>query len=176
MNRKQLMIVVCGLAIALGVPATGAAASRPVGPVDHFHNVFADSGNVCGIDVAETESISGVFTIVGSGVELNAYSVQNTWTNPATGKSVDFHAAVLNTDTIASPTDNGDGTLSFFFKAAGVVQVKSNGALLMHDSGEISTELTLDATTFEFVSLQIVSQGGSSPNLDTCPAIIGALD
>jgi hypothetical protein len=57
-----------------------------------------------------------------------------------------------------------------------VVQVKSNGALLMHDSGEISTELTLDATTFEFVSLQIVSQGGSSPNLDTCPAIIGALD
>lgn len=58
MNRKQLMIVVCGLAIALGVPATGAAASGPVGPVDHFHNVFADSGNVCGIDVAETESIS----------------------------------------------------------------------------------------------------------------------
>jgi hypothetical protein len=46
----QLMIVVCGLTIALEVPATGAAASGPVGPVDHFHNVFADSGNVCGID------------------------------------------------------------------------------------------------------------------------------
>jgi hypothetical protein len=115
-GELRLIVAACAIACAFAVPAAGAAA---VGPVDHFHNVFADSGNVCGIDVAETESISGVFTIVGNGVELNAYSVQNTWTSPATGKSVDFHAAVLNTDTFSSPTDNGDGTISFFFEAAG---------------------------------------------------------
>jgi hypothetical protein len=171
-GELRLIVAACAIACAFAVPAAGAAA---VGPVDHFHNVFADSGNVCGIDVAETESISGVFTIVGNGVELNAYSVQNTWTSPATGKSVDFHAAVLNTDTFSSPTDNGDGTISFFFNAAGMVQVRSNGALLMHGSGQISTELTLDGTTFAFVSFKVLSQGGQSPNVDTCPAIVGAL-
>jgi hypothetical protein len=56
-----------------------------------------------------------------------------------------------------------------------MVQVKSNGALLMHASGDVSTELTLDATTFAFVSFAVLSQGGKSPNVDTCPAIVGAL-
>jgi hypothetical protein len=173
MNGKALIVLAVSVfGVGLALPAAGVAVP---GPVDHFHNVFADSGNVCGIEVAETESVSGVFTIVGNGVELNAYSVQNTWTNPATGKSVDFHAAVLNTDTFASPTFNGDGTVSVFFKQAGMVQVKSNGALLMHGSGELYTELTVDATTFDFVSLKILSQGGQTPAVDICPAVEGAL-
>jgi hypothetical protein len=174
MKRTQLLITaVCALAVASAAPAAGVAA---VGPVDHFHRVFTDdSGNVCGIDIHEAASISGVFTIVGSGVELNAYSTQNTWTNPVNGNSVDFHAAVLNTDTFASPTVNTDGTVSFFFRQAGMEQVKSNGVLLMHASGEMDSVLTLDATTFAFVSLQVLSQGGATPNVDTCPAIVGAL-
>jgi hypothetical protein len=172
MGKRLMIAAACALAVAVGFPAAGAAVP---GPVDHFHNVFADSGNVCGVDVAETESVSGVFTIVGNGVELNAYSVQNTWTNPVNGASVDFHAAVLNTDTFASPTYNGDGTVSLFFKAAGMVQVKSNGALLMHGSGEMTSELTLNATTFAFVSFEVLSQGGASPDADSCPAIVGAL-
>lgn len=174
MKGKALMIAgLCALAVALALPAAGVAASP--GTVDHFHNVFTDSGNVCGIEVAETESISGVFTIVGSGVEVNAYSVQNTWTNPATGKSVEFHAAVLNEDTFASPTVNGDGTISFFLKAAGMEQVKTNGAPLMVAAGEITSVLTLDATTFDFISFQVLSLGGQSPNVDFCPAIVAAL-
>jgi hypothetical protein len=174
MKGKALMVVaVCALAVVLGAPAAGMAASPRT--VDHFHNVFSDSGNVCGIDAAETESISGVFTIVGSGVEVNAYEVQNTWTNPATGKSVEFHAAVLNEDTFASPVDNGDGTISFFLKAAGTEQVKSNGALLLVASGEMRAVLTLDATNFGFVSFNVLSQGGASPNVDICPAVVGAL-
>jgi hypothetical protein len=163
----------CALGVALALPAAGVAASPRT--VNHFHEVFADSGNTCGIDVAETGSVSGVVTIVGSGVELNAYSVQDTWTNPANGKSVEFHAAVLNEDTLASPTDNGDGTISIFFKAAGMEQVKTNGALLMLASGEVTTVLTLAATTFDFISLKVLSLGGQSPNVDICPAVVGAL-
>jgi hypothetical protein len=138
--------------------------------------VFADTTNVCGIpNVAETETISGVFTIVGNGVEVNAYSIQNTWTNPATGKSVDFHAGVMNKDTFASPTDNGDGTISFYLKAAGTEQVWTNGSLIMHASGEMSAVLTVDATTFDFVSFVVLTSGGQAPNLDPCPAIVPAL-
>jgi hypothetical protein len=174
MNTTALTVAaLCAFVVAIALPAAGVSA---VGPVDHFHHVFTDdSGNVCGIDVHESESISGVFTIVGSGVELNAYSTHDTWTNPANGKSVDFLAAVLNTDTFASPTNNGDGTVSFFFRQAGMVQVKSNGALLMHTSGEMYSVLTLNATTFEFISFNVLSQGGQTPNVDTCPAIVGAL-
>jgi hypothetical protein len=35
--------------------------------------------------------------------------------------------------------------------------------------------LTLDATTYAFVSFDVLSQGGQTPNVDTCPAIVGAL-
>jgi hypothetical protein len=169
-KAKALIVTALG-ALALAVPASGASPRT----VDHFHNVFTDSANVCGIDVAETEAISGVFTIVGNGVEINAYSIQNTWTNPANGKSVDFHAAVLNKDTFASPTDNGDGTVSFFLKASGMEQVKANGALLMFRAGQMTGVLTLNATTFDFVSFRVVSEGGRPPNADYCPAVVAAL-
>jgi hypothetical protein len=163
----------CAAVTALAFPAGGLAATR--GPIDHFHNVFADSSSVCGVDVAETETVSGVFTIVGNGVELNAYTIQNTWTNPDNGKSVEFHAAVLNEDTIASPVDNGDGTISVFFKGAGMEQVKSNGAILMQATGQMTAVLTVDATTFDFVSFRVLSSGGESPDVDICSAVVPAL-
>lgn len=167
------LAALCALTLAAALPTAGVAA---VGPVDHFHHVFTDSSNVCGIDVAETEAISGVFTIVGNGVEINAYSVQNTWTNPLNGKSVDFHAAIENKDTFANPTNNGDGTISIFLKAAGMIQVKTpNGPPLQVSSGEVSGVLTLDATTFDFVSFQVLSSGGQSPNVDDCAAVVAAL-
>jgi hypothetical protein len=156
----------------LALPAAGVAATQPV---DHFHNVFADSSNVCGIDVAETETISGSLKTTGNNVELNAYEIQNTWTNPANGKSINYHAAVLNKDTFAAPTDNGDGTISIFLKAAGQEQVTANGVMLMHATGELTALLTLNATTFDFVSFQVLSSGGSSPNVDICSVVVPAL-
>jgi hypothetical protein len=171
-GKARVITAVGAVAGGLAFAASGTAATQPV---DHFHNVFADTGDVCGIDVAETESISGVFTVVGNGVEVNAYTVQNTWANPANGKSVEFHAAVLNKDTLASPTDNGDGTISIFFNAAGTEQVKAAGALIFRASGEIASVLTLDATTFEFVSFRVLSSGGGSPDVDFCPAVVSAL-
>jgi uncharacterized membrane protein len=174
MHSKAFLVTTLAALAAWVALSTSAAAA--VGPVDHFHNVFADSSNVCGIDVAETENVSGVFTIVGNGVEVNAYSVQNTWTNPLNGKSVDFHAAIENKDTFANPTDNGDGTISIFLKAAGMIQVKPpNGPPLQVSSGEVSAVLTLDATSFAFVSFRVLSAGGQSPNVDDCAAVVAAL-
>jgi hypothetical protein len=174
MNGKTLLVTALA-ALAAGV-ALSTSAAAAVGPVDHFHNVFVDSSSVCGIAVAETESISGVFTIVGNGVEVNAYSVQNTWTNPLNGKSVDFHAAVENKDTFANPTANGDGTISIFLKAAGMIQVKRpDGPPLQISAGEVSAVLTLNATTFDFVSFRVLTSGGQSPNVDDCGAVVTAL-
>lgn len=173
MNAKTLIITaLCALATAFALAASSVAATQPV---DHFHHVFTDTGNVCGIAVDEAEIISGSLKITGSSVELNAYDIKDTWTNPANGKSVDYHAAVLNKDTIGSPTDNGDGTISIFFKAAGMEDVNANGALVFHASGQLTSVLTLDATTFDFVSFEVLSQGNQSPNVDFCPAVTAAL-
>jgi hypothetical protein len=172
MKGKTLTIAaVCTVAVALALPVSGLAATQPI---DHFHDVFTDSTNVCGIDVAETETISGSLKTTGSGVEINAYTVQNTWTNPATGKSIEFHAAVLDKDTFASPIDNGDGTFSVFTKAAGMIQVKTlNGPPLLTGPGELTGILTYDAGGF--VSFQVLSSGGQSPDVDDCSVVVAAL-
>jgi hypothetical protein len=114
---------------------------------------------------------------MGSGVELNAFEIDLTWTNLANGKTVVLHAANLNKDTFASPTDNGDGTISIFTKAAGVSKLTvPHGPPLSINAGELTGILTLNATTFDFVSFQVLSSGGQPPvNVDICPVVVSAL-
>jgi hypothetical protein len=166
-GEALILAAVCALAL----PVCGIAATQPI---DHFHNVFADSTNVCGIDVAETETISGSLKTTGSGVEINAYTVQNTWTNLATGKAVEFHASALNKDTFGMPVDNGDGTFSVYTKDAGMIQVKvPNGPPLLTAAGQLTGILTYDASGF--VSFRVLSAGGQTPLVDDCSVIIPAL-
>lgn len=164
MKSKALTILAL---CALAFPAPGAA-HVTIGP---------HPTNVCGIDVTETETGTGVDKIMGSGVELNAFEIKLTWTNPANGKTVVLQGAQLAENTFASPTDNGDGTISIFTKAAGMTKLTiPNGPPLSINAGQLTGILTLDATTFEFVSFQVRSLGGSPPvNVDICPDVVAAL-
>lgn len=176
MKAKALTIAgLCGLVLALALPAGGVAATPPA--VEHFHNTFGPQpANDCGIDTIETITVSGMITIVGSGVELNAYSYESADTNPATGKTVIERAGVLSTDTFSSPIDNGDGTISIFFKNAGMDQLRvPNGAPLSINAGEQTAVLTLNATTYEFVSFELLSSRGLQSSSDYCSVVVSAL-
>lgn len=165
MKGKTLMIVAL---CALAFPAAGVASHVTLDPTP---------ANVCGIDVIETQTGSGVLKIVGSGVELNAFEIVLTWTNPANGKTVVLHGAILNKDTFASPTDNGDGTISIFTKSAGVSKLTvPHGPPLSINAGELTGILTLNATTFDFVSFQVLSSGGNPlDNGEFCNTVVSAL-
>jgi hypothetical protein len=177
MKAKALTIAgLCTLAVALSFPASGVAATPPT--VQHFHFTIGPSASTdCGIDTIETITASGVLTIVGSGVEVNAYSIEYDDTNPATGKTVIERAAQLQKDTFSSPTDNGDGTISIFLKSAGMDQLRiPNGPpLSIQSAGEETGILTLNATTFEFVSFEPLSSGGLQSSTAYCNVVVSAL-
>jgi hypothetical protein len=152
---------------ALAFPAAGVASHVTLPPTPE---------NICGIDVITTETGSGVLKIVGSGVELNAFEIDLTYTNPANGKAVVLHGAELNEDTFSSPTDNGDGTISVFTKFAGVTKLTiPHGPPLAINAGELSARITVDATTLDFVSFQVLSSGGQPTGEDFCSVVVAAL-
>jgi hypothetical protein len=168
MQAKALALFgLCALAVALALPAAGVASHVTLAPTP---------ANICGIDVIQTETGSGVLKIVGSGVELNAFEINLTWTNPANGKTVVLQGAELNEDTFASPINNGDGTISVFTKTAGVTKLTvPHGPPLSVNAGELTGILTLNATTFDFVSFQVLSSGGSTQDADFCNTVVSAL-
>jgi hypothetical protein len=166
MKGKALTIVAL---CALAFPAAGLASHVTLPPTP---------ANVCGIDVIETQTGSGVLKIVGSGVELNAFEIKLAWTNPANGKTVVLQGGGLNKDTFASPIDNGDGTISVFTKSAGVSKLTvPNGPPLWLAAGQMTGILTLDPTTGDFVSFQVLSSGGNPAPAagDFCPVVVSAL-
>ena len=178
MKAKALVLTgLCGLAVALALPAAGVAATPPT--VEHFHfTIGPQPATDCGIPTIETVTASGVDTILGGGVELNAYSYEQVDTNPATGKTVIERAGVLfKGNTFSSPIDNGDGTISFFFKRAGMDQLRvPNGPpLSVQSAGELTAVLTLNATTYEFVSFEVLSSGGLQSSADYCNVVVSAL-
>ena len=114
--------------------------------------------------------------MVGRGVELNAFEIDLTYTNPANGKTVVLHGAELNEDTFSSPTDNGDGTISVFTKFAGVTKLTiPHGPPLAINAGELSARITVDAATLDFVSFQVLSSGGQPTGEDFCSVVVAAL-
>jgi hypothetical protein len=84
---------------------------------------------------------------------------------------------MLTENTFASPTDSGDGTISVFTKSAGVTKLTvPHGPPLSILAGQLTGILTLDATTFDFVSFKVLSTGGQAGALvDTCPVVVAAL-
>src|ERR671931_2577522 len=95
MKAKLITLAgLCTLAVAPAPPAAGVAATPPT--VEHFHfTVGPQPATDCGIPTIETVTASGVDTILGGGVELNAYSYEQVDTNPATGKTVIERAGVV---------------------------------------------------------------------------------
>lgn len=88
-----------------------------------------------------------------------------------------LHGGNLNEDTFASPTDNGDGTISIFTKSAGVTKLTvPHGPPLSINEGQLTGILTLNATTFDFVSFQVLSSGGNPQDTgDFCNTVVSTL-
>jgi hypothetical protein len=165
----------CGLVAALALPASSVAATPPT--VIHWHFTtppFPDDFEGCGIDGTTVITASGVFQIDASGATLGFGEVSGTFTSSASGKSVLFQTAEL--EKLGAPIDNGDGTFSFVLHGTGLTQKLSvpNGPPLALFAGERDLLVTLDAQTFQTVSVQVLHTGGTHGVAD-CDVIVSAL-
>ena len=174
MKAKALTIAgLCGLVVALAVPAAGIAGTPTVTQVKGSD---AGSFSICGLDLTYDFSFSGVAIVKTSGVSLNAGEFTSVWTNPATGKSIVIHGAQASMS--GAPVDNGDGTISFVQSVNGSYMVKAaNGPPLSLSAGRVTARITLDATTGDLISVELLSvDGPHSPPADSdCAEIVGAL-
>jgi hypothetical protein len=110
MGRVALLSVLVAAIVAVVMPGSGVAAK----PVFHSHENFSDTfaDNVCGID--GTSVVRGVdnFTVYADNTFKDNFTITQTFTATASGKSIRIHAAnqVSGND---EPIDNGDGTVTF---------------------------------------------------------------
>ena len=175
MKAKALTLGgLCGLVIALALPAGGVAATPTVNPL---HGRDGGTFSICGLDLTYDFSYSGASVIRPSGISLNAGQFRSVWTNPATGKSIVIHGTGMGTS--SGPIDNGDGTISFIQRGSGTYIVKSaNGAPLSLQAGTVTARVTVNATTGELVSAEFLheaGQHGSEPADSSCDSIVAAL-
>ena len=103
MKAKALAIAgLCGLAVALALPAGVVAATPTVTRVKGSeHN---PSFNICGLDLTTDFTFTAVEVVKTSGVSLNAGEFTAVWTNPATGKSIVIHAGQMGMTSARSTT------------------------------------------------------------------------
>ena len=174
MKAKLLIFAgLCALAVALAVPASGAAVG-----VYPFHGSESNpSFQICGLDLNADFSFTGVFVVKAGGVSLFPNEFRSVWTNPATGKSLVIQAGNLGVS--GPPMDNGDGTVSFISSGSGNYIVKdAHGAPVSLDAGRVVARVTFDATTGQFRSVEFLSINGNetdTPADSSCDTIVAAL-
>jgi len=177
MKGKALLIAaLCTIAAALAVPAAGVAATPTV---THAHYSYSGTGfQLCGLSIDYQVSAAGFDLIrTSDGVELGGGSFRDTWTNPASGKSITLHSGGSGSTTPG--VDNGDGTVSFIQTNQSVYMWKStNGAPLSLEAGHSVVKVTVDAVTGDFISAELISISGTTtgPPVDSsCDSIVAAL-
>jgi hypothetical protein len=173
MKAKLLTLAgVCALAVALAVPASGAAVT-----VQPFHGGESGPSQICGVDINSDFSFTGVTVVKASGVSLGPNEFRAVWTNLATGKSIVIQGANLGAS--GPPIDNGDGTVSFIGSSSGNYIVKdAHGAPISLDSGRVVARVTFDAATGAFISVESFSISGNetdTPADSSCGTIVQAL-
>lgn len=176
MKAKLLTVAgLCAVAIAVAVPASGAAVT-----VYPFHLSESNpSFPICGLNVKADFSTTGVLVFKPSGASISAGEFTAVWTNPATGKSIVIHGASMFMN--SAPIDNGDGTISFVGSSGGTYVVKNaHGAPLSVSAGRFVARATFNATTGDLISVELLSVDGSpapvNPPADSsCDTIVPAL-
>ena len=178
--------IICVAAAALFValmPGSGMAAK----PVDRSHENFTDTfpDELCGI--AGTSVAKGVdnFTLFGNNTYSDNFTLNQTFTATASGKSVVIHIAQRVTG-LFDPIVNADGTLTFIDTFTGLPEQLSieNGPMLQRDSGVVTLTRTgsFDPLTGQFDTDSLVLSGekGPHPDLDSdfalsCDVLVPAL-
>lgn len=178
MRARALTIAgLCALAIALALPAAGVAANPPT--VEPFHFTIGPTpGNLCGIDGTDLITADGVNVLTGQVWDrINAYHFTDTFTNPATGKWVEYVSGNVFKNIFV---ENDDGTTSFYIWSSGDELIRqSNGPPIGgNDAGHTEGVITFDTTTGEPISFQILFYAGPladhSPST-VCGQIVAAL-
>jgi hypothetical protein len=174
MHKLVALAGICGLMVALAVPASGVAATPPT--VQHVHATSDPyQFNICGIDVIGVDTVVvTVLTSPASGAVINPRLITTVFTNPSSGKSVTSMDAGL---AVASTTDNGDGTSTLVVTVDGLSKFQvPNGPLInIGVAGSITFAITFDTATGQFISFKLLSIKGLGPNPPDCAAITAAL-
>jgi hypothetical protein len=179
MGRVALLSVLVAAIVAVVMPGSGVAAKPAFHSHERFSDTFAD--NICGIP--GTSVVRGVdnFTVYADNTFKDNFTLTNTFTATASGKSIRIHVAnqVTGND---EPIDNGDGTITFVQTFKGLPeQLKiTNGPLLSRDAGVVTFTTIFDATTGDFISQTLSGEKGPHPDLDSdfavfCDVLIPAL-
>ena len=174
MRKLLVLIGICGMFVAIAVPASGAASAAPT--VQHFH--FTSDPyptNICGIGVIGVDTVSGNFVLFASGASISGAEVTTVLTNPASGESITFMSAGVARQN--APVDNGDGSSSVVTTVTGLSPkiAELNGPPLDGiDTGSITFRFTFDTATGEFLSFDVLSIKGPRPAVG-CDVITAAL-
>ena len=179
MGRVALFTVVIAAIVAVVMPGSGVAAK----PVFHSHENFSDTfaDNFCGIPGTSVARGVDNFTLYANNRFKDNFTLTQTFTATASGKSVRIHVAqqVTGTD---QPIDNGDGTVTFVNTFKGLPeQLKiKNGPVLSRDAGVVTFTQIFDATTGDFISQTVSGEKGPHPDLNSdfavfCNVLIPAL-
>jgi hypothetical protein len=179
MGRLVFLSVVIGAIVAVLMPGSGVAAK----PVFYSHANFRDTfpDEICG--VPGTSFVRGVdnATIYADNTFKDAFTMIQTFTATASGKSIRIHVASQVSEN-AEPIDNGDGTITFINTFKGLPeQLKiPHGPVLIRDAGVVTLTQTYDANTGDFISQTVSGEKGPHTDLDSdfaifCDVIVPAL-
>jgi hypothetical protein len=184
MKAKALILAgLCGLVVALALPASGIAASQPtVEPFNFTVGPFANNLSSwwgCPQDLEGTDVITatGVNVYDGQVYRINAYHFTDTFTNPATGKWVEQASGTVDK---LNFVDNGDGTISEYVWFSGNQLIRqSNGAPIGGTlAGHSEGVLTIDAATGDVIGFQLLQLAGQFPDQSPdaiCGQLVAAL-
>jgi hypothetical protein len=154
-----------------------------VGAATKFHSRFTGdfSTELCGLTVDVHIIDTDNFFLNPDGSFKDTYSIQQTFTNPANGKSVTVTGAGQAVGTGAI-VDEQANTVTFVVSYKGLpekIQAK-NGPVLLRDAGIITFTDVFDLTTGDFISETINVNKGPHPEADSdftlfCQVITEAL-
>lgn len=183
MRKTGILCVAAAALFVVLMPGSGMAAA----PIDRSHENFTDTfpDELCGI--AGTSVVKGVdnFMQFGDNTYSDNFTLNQTFTATASGKSVVIHVAQRVTG-LFDPIVNEDGTLTFSDTFTGLpeqLRIK-NGRLLSRDAGVVTLTRTgnFDPETGQFVTDSLVVSGekGPHPDLDSdfalfCDVLVPAL-
>lgn len=182
-HKRRVTILAAIIAVAATLPAAATAGK----PVIFDHESFVDGPNPvswCGV-VDGTEVTTGTFTFrQGASGDFHATQRQTSvFTASATGKSIE--ASVAGVD-MGSGVDNGDGTVTFTEKTAGLAVTFKvpNGPILKDANGKpllgagvIDDVATFDIATGDLISFQETYDGPhpQRDGVDVCTPTIAYL-
>src|SRR3954453_11995746 len=138
--------------------------------IEQFHDRFTDrySTELCGIAVDVVAVVTSNYTLYTDESFKNTFSIRNTITNPATGKSVLTSAAGQSSGP-PPIIDETARTITFVSTYKGLPErvQTPHGGVLLREAGIITIASTFDLDPGEFISRTHIVTSGPHPDADS---------